>query len=112
NARLAPRSTLQSALGIRHPQLRQIAQGFTAGSFNTREFFHGASAGRLRGVLWLFLALAFALPLALLALALASPAAALPALACAFQFPGLLAERWFFLAQARHPQNLYYQAVS
>ena len=24
----------------------------------------------------------------------------------------LLAERWFFFARARHPQNLYYQAVS
>ena len=24
----------------------------------------------------------------------------------------LLAERWFFFAQARHPQNIYYQAVS
>jgi DMSO reductase anchor subunit len=25
---------------------------------------------------------------------------------------GLLAERWLFFAQARHPQNLYYQTVS
>ena len=25
---------------------------------------------------------------------------------------GLLIERWFFFAQARHPQNLYYQVVS
>ena len=25
---------------------------------------------------------------------------------------GLLAERWFFFAQANHPQNLYYQAIS
>ena len=24
----------------------------------------------------------------------------------------LLLERWFFFAQARHPQNIYYQAVS
>ena len=28
------------------------------------------------------------------------------------QYIGLLAERWFFFAQANHPQNLYYQAVS
>jgi hypothetical protein len=28
------------------------------------------------------------------------------------QYLGLLAERWFFLAQARHPQNLYYQTIS
>ena len=34
------------------------------------------------------------------------------ALAFVLQYLGLLAERWFFLAQARHPQNLYYQVVS
>ena len=33
-------------------------------------------------------------------------------LALASQAAGLLAERWFFFAQARHPQNIYYQAVS
>ena len=33
-------------------------------------------------------------------------------LALAVQAPGLVAERWFFFAQARHPQNLYYQVVS
>jgi DMSO reductase anchor subunit len=27
------------------------------------------------------------------------------------QYVGLLAERWFFFAQANHPQNLYYQAT-
>jgi hypothetical protein len=32
--------------------------------------------------------------------------------ALASQVPGLLAERWLFFAQARHPQNLYYQTVS
>jgi sulfite dehydrogenase (quinone) subunit SoeC len=35
-------------------------------------------------------------------------------LAAAFlvQYAGLLAERWFFFAQANHPQNLYYQRIS
>jgi len=28
------------------------------------------------------------------------------------QYAGLLAERWFFFAQANHPQNLYYSAVA
>ena len=28
------------------------------------------------------------------------------------QYLGLLAERWFFFAQANHPQNLYYQTVA
>ncbi|MCK4710957.1 MAG: DMSO reductase, partial [Gammaproteobacteria bacterium] len=27
------------------------------------------------------------------------------------QFAGLIFERWFFFAQANHPQNLYYQTV-
>jgi len=33
-------------------------------------------------------------------------------LALLLQVPGLVAERWFFFAQAQHPQNLYYQSVS
>ena len=33
-------------------------------------------------------------------------------LAMLVQAPGLIAERWFFFAQAKHPQNLYYQVVS
>jgi DMSO reductase anchor subunit len=32
--------------------------------------------------------------------------------AFAVQFLGLLAERWSFFAEARHPQNLYYQTVA
>lgn len=110
NARLAPRSTLQSAIGIKHPAIRQRAQGFMGGSFNTREFFHGQSAATLRAVKWFFIAAGFVVPAALLAAAPGSPAVLL--LAAAVQLCGLLAERWFFLAQARHPQNLYYQTIS
>ena len=110
NAGLRPRSTLQSAIGIKHPVIRQRAQGFMGGSFNTREFFHGRGAALLRGVKWFFLAAGFVLPALLLA---AAPAASGPLLvAVLLQFTGLLAERWFFLAQANHPQNLYYQAIS
>jgi DMSO reductase anchor subunit len=105
NAGLRPRSTLASAIGVKHPRIAQKAQGAMGGSFNTREFFHGRSAAALRNVKWLFLAGAFAVPAALLA-------AGLPAAACAVQFAGLLAERWFFFAQANHPQNLYYQVIS
>jgi DMSO reductase anchor subunit len=28
------------------------------------------------------------------------------------QVAGLLAERWYFFAEAKHPQNLYYQAIA
>jgi DMSO reductase anchor subunit len=51
-------------------------------------------------------------PLALLGLGLAAGAPALLAAAFLVQYLGLLAERWFFFAQANHPQNLYYQRIS
>lgn len=111
NAQLKPKSTLQSAIGIRHPQIAQRAMGFMGGSFNTREFFHGRSAGTLRHVKTAFLLGAFVLPLVLLVLGLAGPGPAWLALAFVVQYAGLLAERWFFFAQANHPQNLYYQVV-
>jgi len=105
NAKLKPRSSLQTAIGIKHPRIAQKAQGAIAGSFNTREFFHGRGPLVLRNVKWLFIAAAFVIPAGLLL-------AGLPAAAFAVQFGGLLAERWFFFAQANHPQNLYYQVVS
>ena len=112
NARLRPVSTLQTAIGVRHPVIRQISQGFTAGSFNTREFFHGQKRAFVRSVKIQFLLFAFALPAVLLAVHLATgSAAALPA-AIAVQMGGLMAERWYFFAEANHPQNLYYQAVA
>jgi sulfite dehydrogenase (quinone) subunit SoeC len=112
NAGIRHRSTLQSATGIRGANLRQTSMGMSAGAFNTREFFHGKPLWMLQRIKHAFLLLAFALPVLLMALALGSrePAWLLPALA--IQYVGLLAERWFFFAQAKHPQNLYYQVVS
>ena len=112
NARLRPKSTLQTAIGIKHPRIEQKAQGFMGGSFNTREFFHGASPAKLIAIRRGFLIAAFALPVLLLAVGLAMAAAAWFALAFAVQYAGLLAERWYFFAQANHPQNIYYQAMS
>jgi DMSO reductase anchor subunit len=112
NARLKPRSTLQSAIGIKHPRIVQKAQGMMGGAFNTREFFHGGSRLWLRSVKWLFLVLVFPVPAALLAAGLVRVSPELLAAAFMTQYLGLLAERWFFFAQANHPQNLYYQAVA
>ncbi len=112
NARLKPRSTIQSATGVKHPQVMQKSMGFMGGSFNTREFFHGATLSTLRLVRPAFLLLAFALPLALLALGRDDASRALLGAAFVVQFVGLLAERWYFFAQANHPQNLYYRAVA
>lgn len=112
NARLRPKSTLQSAIGIKHPRIVQKSMGFMGGSFNTREFFHGRSAQALHTVQWTFVLMVFVLPLLGLALGAGSASVAFLGLVFGVQYLGLLAERWFFFAQARHPQNLYYQTVS
>ncbi len=112
NARIRPRSTLQTAIGIKHPRIAQKAQGFMGGSFNTREFFHGKPESVVRAVKWSFIVLVFPVPMALLAAGGAWGVPALVGLAFAAQYAGLIAERWFFFAQARHPQNLYYQSIS
>lgn len=104
NATLRPVSTLQSALGIRHPRIVQKSQGAMGGSYNTREFFHGKSDAFVRGVLITLVLGTFVLPLALVT--------SLPLLAFVLQYAGLLAERWYFFAEAQHPQNLYYRGVS
>jgi len=111
NKRIKYRSTLSTAIGVRHSNIQQKSQGSMGGSFNTREFFHGMSAVFLKSVKWVFLLLAFPLPLLLLGMGLSNDATVLLVLAFAVQYVGLIAERWFFFAQANHPQNLYYQTI-
>ena len=74
NAGLRPKSTLQTAIGIKHPKIVQKSMGFLGGSFNTREFFHGRGRPFLRSVKWVALAGGFALPAVLLAAVLAGAA--------------------------------------
>ena len=111
NQRLKHRSTLATAIGVRHAQIQQKAQGAMGGSFNTREYFHGKTAAFLKSIKWIFLVLVFPVPVLFLAAGLQNDSAALLALAFVTQYIGLIAERWFFFAQARHPQNLYYQTI-
>jgi len=111
NRSLRPASTLQSATGIQAKRLVQKSMGMSAGAFNTREFFHGASQLVLRNMRWAFVLGLFVLPLGLALCALSSAAAWPWAWAALLQAPALIAERWVFFAQAKHPQNLYYQVV-
>ena len=112
NARLKPKSTTQTAIGIKHPRIVQKAQGAMGGSFNTREFFHGKTESFLIAMKLAFLLLTFAVPVVLLAVHMSYPSMLLPGVAFVAQYVGLLAERWYFFAEANHPQNLYYQGVS
>ena len=61
---------------------------------------------------WGFLLLTFVAPVILLLLGIQQSVAGLLTAAFVVQFVGLIAERWFFFAQANHPQNLYYQTIS
>ena len=112
NAALRHRSTLQSATGIRSPHLVQKSMGMSAGAFNTREFFHGRTLALLKIVRQTFLICGFVVPALLALVAMLTAASVWWWLAVVSQSVGLLAERWFFFAQAQHPQNLYYQVVS
>jgi len=112
NARIKAKTTLQTAIGVRHSAMKQRAMGFMGGSFNTREFFHGKGEGTLRTVRLSFLLMVFVVPVVILAIAYFSGSITLPLAAFAAQYVGLLLERWYFFADARHPQNLYYQSVA
>ncbi|MBF0444247.1 MAG: dimethyl sulfoxide reductase anchor subunit [Magnetococcales bacterium] len=112
NRRLQPNSSMQSAIGVHHGTIRQLTRGFTASSFNVREFFHGRTPATLFWIQRLFLTFSFILPVILLLVG--SWLNLIPFIYSAFvvQMLGLLLERWYFFAQARHPQNLYYQNVA
>ncbi len=112
NATLKHRSNLQTAIGVRHRGIVQKSQGFSADSFNTREFFHHQSLRTLKLIRVAFLILVFPVPIMLVLLGYQLQSTTLPILAFAIQYLGLLAERWYFFAEAQHPQNLYYQQVS
>ncbi len=88
-----------------------MAQGAMGGSFNTREYFHGQTEKIVKIIKWSFLILVFPVPLLLLTIGLIYNLSIAFILAAIVQYVGLIAERWFFFAQARHPQNIYYQAT-
>jgi DMSO reductase anchor subunit len=111
NARIKQRSSLQTAIGVRHTRITQRSQGFMGGSFNTREFFHHVPAMLFRSFKWIFLLLTFVVPVGMIIWGMESGYTMVLLLAFAVQYAGLIMERWFFFAQANHPQNLYYQTV-
>ncbi len=112
NRELRPKVDLTSAIGVRHQQLAQQSQGFLGGSFNNREFFHHKSAFFVNSTRRLFLLLVFVVPVALIITAYFLASELLPMAAFAIQYLGLIAERWYFFAEAQHPQNMYYQQIA
>lgn len=111
NKNLRSPTTLQSAIGIHHPTIRQMAQGAMGGSFNTRAFIHTYGATVVKLARWFFLWAVFVVPVILLLIS-DETAVMLCSLAFAVQYLGLLVERWYFFIEAEHPQNVYYQMIS
>ncbi len=112
NRQIKYRSNLKTAIGVRHQTIAQTSQGFSAGSFNTREFFHHRNQEILKIIRVFFMVMVFPVPVLLIGLAYVTKSPNLPILAFLIQYLGLVAERWYFFAEAQHPQNLYYQSVS
>ncbi len=112
NRRLRPKIDLTSAIGVRHQKMAQLTQGFLGGSFNTREFFHNRTAFFVNNTRRAFLLLVFVVPVVLLVTAYFLASDVLPIAAFLIQYVGLIAERWYFFAEAKHPQNLYYQQIA
>jgi len=111
NARIKYKSSIQTAIGVRHNQIQQKAMGFMGGSVNTRDFFHQQSRLFTKSIKWIFMLFTFFLPLLFLWSGIEQENSSTLIIAFLIQYIGLLAERWFFFAQANHPQNLYYQTI-
>jgi len=109
NTRLKAKSTIQTAIGIRHQNIQQKAMGMMGGSVNTRDFFHHKTSSFMKVIKYGFIVMVFLIPSLLLWHGMQTSDSLLLTAAFVIQYAGLIAERWFFFAQANHPQNLYYQ---
>jgi DMSO reductase anchor subunit len=112
NGRIKRKSSMASAIGVHHPQIRQLTQGFCGTSFNITEFSHSCSPETVRGLAFGFMAFGFALPALLILAGWRTGETPFLLMAAAIQYLGLLTERWVFFAQGNHVQNLYYQRAA
>ncbi len=109
NSRIKYKSSIQSAIGIRHEHIQQKSMGMMGGSVNTRDFFHHKTTAIMNAVRWIFIILTFIVPLILLWMGMSQTSTTLLISSFVTLYIGLIFERWYFFAQANHPQNLYYQ---
>lgn len=112
NKGLRPKSTVQTAIGIRHNNIKQKSMGFMGGSMNTRDFAHRKSHFFLRSIKIIFMIMVFVIPLCILSISLFQVSTLLLGIAMVSMYLGLIAERWYFFAEGNHPQNIYYQSIA
>ncbi|VAW96716.1 Anaerobic dimethyl sulfoxide reductase chain C, anchor subunit [hydrothermal vent metagenome] len=109
NSRIKYKSSIQTAIGIRHEKIQQKSMGMMGGAMNTRDFFHHKTTTIMNSVRWIFIVLTFLVPIILLWKGMNDASVNILISAFVVQYIGLIFERWYFFAQASHPQNLYYQ---
>jgi len=112
NAMSTDTSTLQSATGIKANSIKQISQGSVADSFVAREFAFQVTTERMMAVKSAFQAFGFGIPILLIFYGLETNNMPVLIAASITQYAGFIAERWYFFAEAKHPQRLYYQTKS
>jgi DMSO reductase anchor subunit len=110
NLHAVPKTTVQTAIGVRHPRIVQTSQGMTHRPKAADEFVHGRSDGFVSAVRWAAGLAGFVIPAVVLLAAGAALSALAATLLFVLQYVGLLAERWSFFAEGQHPQNLYHQS--
>ncbi len=111
NKHIKYKSTIKTALGTQDEKVRRISQNNEISPYDTRKFFHYSSLGLMRLIKGLFLIFAFVMPFFLVILGWSEDDSGILIAAIFIQYIGLLAERWYFFAQANHPKNIYYQAT-
>lgn len=112
NQNIRYKSNLKTAIGIRHNKITQKSMGAMGGTFNTREFFHHKSRAFIKSIKWLFILFTFIVPAIILFISLVQHSHQLLVAAVVIQYLGLVMERWYFFAEANHPQNIYYQSIA
>lgn len=112
NGRIRHKSSMATAIGVHHPQIRQLTQGFCGTSFNITEFRHSCTPETVRALAFAFLVFGFGLPALLILAGWHTGEVPFLLMAVMIQYVGLLTERWVFFAQGNHVQNLYYQRAA
>ncbi|MET0105814.1 MAG: DmsC/YnfH family molybdoenzyme membrane anchor subunit [Sedimenticola sp.] len=109
NSLVKRKSGDSTALGNRYLRVRQISQVAVDGAFNSPDLYCQVNPQVMVLVKIFFPIATFILPFILVIYGWASDSINILIAAVVIKYLGLLAERWFFFAQASNLQNVYYQ---
>ncbi len=112
NSMLYSPFSIQSAIGVNHPDIRLADMGVSYDHYNTIEYNYGGFKGSRSMIRIISIVLLFIVPIVILSLdympLFRGEPAGLALVAVLLMIPGALMERWLFFADGNHAQNLYY----